>query len=89
MIDTSSERVAIAENYRQMTFRPDRPFNDLPLLPPDRNLETRRVLKACIAARTALAELKVAGQLIPNQTQVSNRGSSPDVRNSPATTFIR
>ena len=43
MIDTSSERVAIAGNYRQMTFRPDRPFNDLPLLPPDRDLETRRV----------------------------------------------
>jgi len=48
-------------------FDPDRPFNDLPLLPPKAELETKRVLKATIGARTALAELKGAGGLIPNQ----------------------
>lgn len=50
-----------------MTFDPNRPFNDLPLLPPKTELETKRVLKATIGARTALAELKGAGGLIPNQ----------------------
>ena len=50
-----------------MPFRPDRPYNDLPALPPKEDVETKAVLKACIAARAALAELKVAGELIPNQ----------------------
>ncbi|HVS30759.1 MAG TPA: Fic/DOC family N-terminal domain-containing protein [Thermoanaerobaculia bacterium] len=45
----------------------NRPYNDLPLLPPRAELETKRVLKKAIAARTALAELKGTGHLIPNQ----------------------
>ena len=50
-----------------MTWRADRPYNDLPLLPPtvDR-VETRAVLKACIPARAALAELRQAGELLPD-----------------------
>jgi Fic family protein len=55
-----------------MPFRPDRPYNQLPLLPPRADLETRAVLKACIEARAALAELNVAGELIPNQTVLIN-----------------
>jgi Fic family protein len=31
-------------------------------------METRAVLKSCIAARTAVAELRLAGQLIPDQS---------------------
>lgn len=50
-----------------MTFDRDLPFNDLPPLPPKAELETKRVLKAAIGARTALAELKGVGGLIPNQ----------------------
>lgn len=50
-----------------MTFDRDRPYNELPPLPPKAELETKRVLKAAIGARTALAELKGAGGLIPNQ----------------------
>jgi Fic family protein len=53
-------------------FSPDRPYSGLPPLPPAQNIETRRVLKACIEARAALAELKVAGDLIPNQTVLIN-----------------
>lgn len=49
------------------TFDPLRPFNDLPLLPPNADIETRAVLKQCIEARSALAELKQAGALVPNQ----------------------
>ncbi len=55
-----------------MAFRSDRPFNDLPLLPPSSDVETRAILKACIEARAALAELRIAGQLIPNQTILIN-----------------
>jgi Fic family protein len=53
-------------------FRPDQPFNDLPPLPPKGDVETRRVLKLCIEARAALAELKQAGELIPNQSILIN-----------------
>jgi Fic family protein len=55
-----------------MAFRPDRAYNELPLLPPPLEIETRAVLKACIEARAALAELNVAGELIPNQTVLIN-----------------
>ena len=41
-------------------FRPDLPFNTLPALPPAAELETPAVLKACILARAALAELNAA-----------------------------
>lgn len=44
----------------------DRPYNDLPVLPPAKGLETTAVLKRCITARAALAELKQASELIPN-----------------------
>lgn len=55
-----------------MKFRPDHPFNDLPLLPPGAEVETRSILKACIEARSALGELKLAGELIPNQGVLIN-----------------
>lgn len=55
-----------------MSFRPDRPYNALPALPPQQDVETRAVLKACISARAALAELRVCGQLIPNQSVLIN-----------------
>ncbi len=53
-------------------WRADQPFNDLPLLPPAGELETRTVLKRCITARAALAELKQAAELIPNQGVLIN-----------------
>jgi Fic family protein len=56
----------------QPEWRPDLPYNQLPLLPPAEELETRAVLKQCIAARAALAELKQAAELIPNQTMLIN-----------------
>ena len=55
-----------------MPFDPSRPYLDLPALPPSVELETRAVLKACIAARAAVAELKAAGRLIPNQGVLIN-----------------
>lgn len=54
------------------SWESSRPYNQLPPLPPVGELENRVVLKACIAARTALAELKQAAELIPNQTMLIN-----------------
>ncbi len=51
-----------------MPFDPQKPYNDLPLLPPPGELETKAVLKKAISANKALAELKGAGELIPDQT---------------------
>lgn len=56
----------------QLGWRADRPYNELPQLPPLVDLETRAVLKRCITARAALAELKQAAELIPNQTMLIN-----------------
>lgn len=53
-------------------WRPDRPYNELPTLPPAHELETKPVLKRCITARAALAELKQAAELIPNQSMLIN-----------------
>ena len=51
-----------------MNWNPETPHNELPILPPElERVETRRVLKACISARAAIAELKTAGELIPDQ----------------------
>jgi Fic family protein len=54
-------------------FDPKLPFNNLPLLPPPEDrIETRAILKQCISARVALAELKQAAELIPNSAVLVN-----------------
>ena len=53
-------------------WQADRPYNDLPRLPPQANIETRAVLKQCITARAALGELKQAALRIPNQAMLIN-----------------
>lgn len=55
-----------------LAWHPEQPHNQLPELPPAHELETRSVLKACIEARAALAELKQAAELIPNQAMLIN-----------------
>jgi Fic family protein len=55
-----------------MPFNPDKPYNDLPQLPPQAELETEAVLRKAIATNKALAELKGAGDLIPNQGVLIN-----------------
>ena len=37
-----------------MPFDPDKPYNDLPILPPRTELETKAVLREAIAAKKAL-----------------------------------
>lgn len=53
-------------------WRPELPFNGLPPLPPAVELETKAILKQCIGARAAVAELKQAAELIPNQSVLIN-----------------
>ena len=55
-----------------MSWHPEKPYNDLPQLPPVIELETKAVLKRCISARAALAELKQVAELIPNQAMLIN-----------------
>lgn len=49
-------------------FNPKKPYNDLPPLPPQAELETRDVLKKWGLARTALGGLRLAGATIPDQS---------------------
>ena len=65
-----------------MTFQPNLPYNDLPLLPPALDLESVQVLRRCITASRALAELKGAGNLIPNQSILINAISLQEARSS-------
>ena len=53
-------------------WSPEQPYDALPPLPPAVDLESKVVLKQCIAARTALAELKGAAELLPNQGMLIN-----------------
>ena len=54
-------------------FDPGRPYNELPPLPPTaQDIETPAVLKTCINARVALAELRQAAALIPNASVLIN-----------------
>jgi Fic family protein len=53
-------------------WKPDRPYNDLPPIPSAEILETRPVLRACVESRAALAGLKQAAELIPNQSMLIN-----------------
>ena len=54
------------------TFNNTRAYNELRPLPPRADIESRAVLKACITARAAVAELKEAGRLLPNQDVLIN-----------------
>jgi hypothetical protein len=55
-----------------VSFDSAKPYNDLPLLYPSQELETRAILKLCTGARVALAELKQIGQTLPNQAVLIN-----------------
>ena len=70
---TSSELKASApEPKTSPAFDSKKPYNDLPLLPPAADIESRAILKQCIGAHAALAELRQAGNLIPNQEALIN-----------------
>ena len=49
-------------------YKKEKPYNDLPLLPPKVELETKEILKATIDTNRSLAELKGIAKTIPNQS---------------------
>ncbi len=51
---------------RTRPWHPHRPHNALPALPPAVDLETKPVLKRCVTARAALADLNRFADQIPN-----------------------
>jgi Fic family protein len=55
-----------------MTWHPETPYDALPDLPPDIDLEPRSVLKATIEARAALATLDQAARTLSNPTVLIN-----------------
>lgn len=77
---------------RPQLWQPDQPYLSLPALPPMVDVETRAILKQCITARAALAELKQSAELIPNQAVLINTlplleaGASSEIENIVTTT---
>ena len=73
-------------------WQPDQPYLALPALPPQVDIESKAILKQCITARAALAELKQAAELIPNQAVLINTlplleaGASSEIENIVTTT---
>jgi Fic family protein len=65
-----------------MAYDPEHPYDDLPPLPPAADVETRAVLKQALAATRALAELKGAGGLIPDQAILINAIPLQEARSS-------
>ncbi|MCX6170644.1 MAG: Fic family protein [Ignavibacteriales bacterium] len=65
-------------------FIKDRPYNDLPLLPPKAEVESKLILKKAISANKALAELKGVAALIPNQNILLNTLVLEEARDSSA-----
>lgn len=76
MTPTYPQNVSIKPKNINMStspsWKPDQPYNDLPRLPPAVELDTKTVLKQCIKSSAALAELKQAAALIPNQAMLIN-----------------
>ena len=58
------------ESNEPTAWHADAPYDALPTLPPIADLETRDVLRRAITARAALAELKQAASLVPNQAML-------------------
>ena len=53
-------------------FNKDLPYNELPLLPPKADLESKEILKKAIKANRSLAKLVGSGKQLPNQSILIN-----------------
>lgn len=77
---------------RPQPWQAEQPYLSLPALPPQADIESKVILKQCITARVALAELKQAAELIPNQSVLINTlplleaGASSEIENIVTTT---
>ncbi len=50
---------------RIMKIDVTKPYNNLPKLPPQQDIESKKILKKCIEARASLAELRKAAEMLP------------------------
>ena len=55
-----------------MKFNPDLPYNDLPLIPPKIDLETKDLLKQALKSHKILAELKGFAEMLPEKKIIIN-----------------
>lgn len=55
-----------------MSFHPEKPYQDLPALPPRQAIETPRVLKAVVVASRHLASLNMACKRLPDPSLLIN-----------------
>jgi Fic/DOC family N-terminal len=73
---TQAQDIAQKAGFGDMThagsWQPGRPYSDLRRLPPALDQETKPVLKQCVTARAALAELTQAAELIPDPAMLIN-----------------
>lgn len=63
-------------------YNPDKPYNELPLLPPHDEVETKKILKQAIASNKILAELKGRADEIPNQSMLVNAITLQEAKDS-------
>jgi Fic family protein len=73
-----------SKNLNASGFVPTTPYNALPPLPGRQTLETVPVLRKCVTASRALAGLKEAARLIPNQDVLINSIPLREARDSSA-----
>lgn len=65
-----------------MDFEREKPYNDLPELPPKSEIETKVILKKTIKANTALAKLVGSARQLPNQSMLINSISLQEAKAS-------
>ena len=63
-------------------YNPEKAYNDLPLLPPKVEVETKKILKQAISSNKVLAELKGRADEIPNQSILINAITLQEAKDS-------
>lgn len=75
--------VQLSSIYEHMVFDRDTPYNDLPLLPPDRELENdSEILKKLVSASRALASVNNEVNRLPNPLMLINTIAIQEARSS-------
>ena len=63
-------------------YDPEKAYNNLPLLPPNVEVETKKILKQAITSNKILAELKGRADEIPNQSMLVNAITLQEAKDS-------
>lgn len=65
-----------------MTFDPNKPYNDLPLLPLKKDIETKEILKLVIRAHKSISNMLVASHKLPNRNILIDQLSLNEAKDS-------